>query len=115
MKLCIVLRNASEDVKRWAVENKLVFNDAKTELNSTLPRGFLRLPFHLCVSLAIGDSEIVASLSARNLGVKVDHNLRMSDHISSVCQSALAALRRIGQIRPFLDSVTCAIGLCMPW
>ena len=32
----------------------------------------------------------------------------MCDHISSVCQSALAGLRRIGQIRPFLNSVTCA-------
>ena len=95
-----------EDVKRWAVENKLVLNDAKTELihfTSRFSTSSLPPP-----RITIGDSEIVASLSARNLGVKVDHNLRMSDHISSVCQSALAALRRIGQIRPFLDSVTCA-------
>ena len=32
----------------------------------------------------------------------------MSDHVSCVCLSALAALRRIGWIRPFLNSVTCA-------
>ena len=95
-----------EDVKRWAVENKLVLNDAKTELvhfTSRFSTSSLPPP-----RITIGDSEIVASSSARNLGVKVDHNLCMSDHISSVCQNALAALRRIGQIRPFLNSATCA-------
>ena len=95
-----------EDVKCWSAENKFVLNDAKTELihlTSRLSTSSLHPP-----RITIGDSEIVVSSSAMNLGVKVDHYLRMSDHISSVCQSALAALRRIGQSRPFLNSVTCA-------
>ena len=91
-----------EDVKRWAVEINLFLTTLKQTFTSQISTSSLSPP-----RITIGDSEIVASSSARNFGVRVDHNLRMSDHISSVCQSALAALRRIGQIRPFLESVTC--------
>ena len=58
--------------------------------------------------VTISDSEIVASSSARNLGVKIDHNLYMGDHSSSVCHSTSAVLCWIGQICLFSNSKICA-------
>ncbi|XP_072018212.1 uncharacterized protein [Amphiura filiformis] len=88
-----------QDVKLWAIENKLVLNDAKTEVlhfrsrfsNTSSPSP----------TVTIGDSEINASSCARNLGVHFDDELRMKDHISNTCKGALTAIRRIGQIRNF--------------
>jgi hypothetical protein len=94
------------DVKTWATNNKLALNDAKTELihmTSKFSRN-VSLP----LSLVVGDSTIHASSSARNLGVVVDSKLTMKNHIDTICKSAMTAIRRIGQIREYLDEDTTA-------
>ncbi|XP_072048919.1 uncharacterized protein [Amphiura filiformis] len=58
--------------------------------------------------LVIGDSVISPSSCARNLGAIFDSNLCMKDHIDSICRSAMAAIRKIGQIRHFIDDETAA-------
>ena len=40
---------------------------------------------------------------ATDLGVKLDSNLTLSNHISAVCKTAFFALYKIGKIRPFLS------------
>ena len=46
----------------------------------------------------VGDSNIVSSNSARNLGVIFDKCIKLDYHISSVCKSNYVHLRSIGVI-----------------
>ncbi|XP_072033035.1 uncharacterized protein [Amphiura filiformis] len=101
-----VLEKCIAEVRRWAVENRLVLNDAKTELLYICSRfTTVNMPSPF---LAIGDSVIFPSSCARNLGAIFDSNLCMKDHIDSICRSAMTAIRKIGQIRHFIDDETAA-------
>ena len=56
----------------------------------------------------VGDSNIVSSNSARNLGVIFDKCMKLDYHISSVCKSTYFHLRNIGSIRSILSNDACA-------
>ncbi|KAL9951157.1 hypothetical protein ACROYT_G043774 [Oculina patagonica] len=51
----------------------------------------------------IAGSEIKTSVNARDLEVTLDQCLTMSTHVSNLCKSASFALKRIGNIRQYLD------------
>jgi len=51
----------------------------------------------------IAGSEMKTSANARDLGVTLDQCLTMSTHVSSLCKSASFVLKRIGNIRQYLD------------
>ena len=74
-----------QDVKSWAVGNKLMLNDAKTEAIHISSRFVKTLPLP---PLKIGDSVIDPSGSARDLGVIFDSRLDMKKHLKSVTKSA---------------------------
>ena len=93
------------DIRAWCAANKLVLNDNKTELIHFASR-FNTTPTQ--VKISIGDVEIVSSPSARNLGAIMDTSLCMSDHVSNIVKSAMIAIRKIGQIRQYLDANTTA-------
>ena len=52
---------------------------------------------------------IPAVQKARNLGVIMDRHMLLSDHITKTCQSAIMAIRKIGQIRHFLNRRSLAL------
>ena len=56
----------------------------------------------------VGDSNIVSSNSARNLGVILDKCMKLDYHISSVCKSIYFHLRSIGGIRSIISNDACA-------
>ena len=56
----------------------------------------------------VGDSNIVSSDSARNLGVIFDKCMKHDYHISSVCKSTYFHLRNIVSIRSILSNDACA-------
>ena len=56
----------------------------------------------------VGDSSIVSSNSARNLGVIFDKCIKLYYHISSACKSTSFHLRNIGSIRSILSNDACA-------
>ena len=56
------------------------------------------------LNIMVGDSNIVSSNSARNLGVIFDKCMKLDYHISSVCKSAYFHLRNIGGIRSILSN-----------
>ena len=95
------LERCVQDVKSWAVSNKLMLNDSKTEVIHTSSRFAKTSPFP---SLKIGDSVIDASVSARDLGVIFDSRLDMKENLKSVTTSASFAIYKIGQICKNLDS-----------
>lgn len=53
-------------------------------------------------SLKVGDSQIQFSTTVRNLGVTLDSNLNMSQHVTNVCRAAYIQLRQISSIRHYL-------------
>ncbi len=53
-------------------------------------------------SIAIGEELIDVSSSARNIGVIMDSNLTMTDHVSNICKSSYSNLRNISQICKYL-------------
>ena len=58
--------------------------------------------------IVVGDSNIVSSNSARNLGVTFDKCIKLDYHISSVCKSTNFYLRNICGIRSILSIDACA-------
>ena len=56
----------------------------------------------------VGDSNIVSSISARNLGMIFDKCIQLDYHIGSVCKSTYFHLRNIGGIRNILSNHACA-------
>ena len=56
----------------------------------------------------VGDSNIVSSNSAHNLGVIFDKCIKLDYHISSVCKSTYFYLRKIGSICSILSNDACA-------
>ena len=55
------------------------------------------------VSIIVGDKNVESKAEVRNLVVMMDEHLTMSTHISNICRSAMTAIRKIGQIRQYMD------------
>ena len=97
MNLCI------SDLQIWMIRNKLKINYSKTEF-LLITSSFLKQRFD-DLNIMVGDSNIVSSNSARNLGVIFDKCIKLDNHISSVCKSTYFHLRNIGSI---LSNDACA-------
>ena len=57
----------------------------------------------LDVTISVGNTPIIPSKEARNLGSIFDEHLTIKSHVKKVCSSAMSALRQIGKIRAYLD------------
>ena len=91
-------------VKAWMAKNKLLLNDAKTEVvhfSSRFKRDLVPV-----TSITVGESDVTPSLEVRNLGAIMDEHLTLSSHVTKVCQSASLALAKIGRLRKYIDRKT---------
>jgi hypothetical protein len=59
-------------------------------------------------NIKIGDANVEASHSAKNIGVIFDKTLNMDAHINATCKRAFWEIRNIGRIRPYLDEKSTA-------
>ena len=75
--------------------NKLQWNDSKTESMLVKPHR-LSVNFPLSSSMRIGNSEVLFVSSVNNLGVTLDCNWNMTQHVLNICRSAYIELRQIG-------------------
>ena len=91
-----------QDVKSWMTCNKLKLNDGKTEA-LIISSQRASLPARLPTSLAVGDSTVSFSQTAKNLGVILDSHLTLNAHVSSVIRAVNHEFRQIGSIRRFLS------------
>ena len=89
------------EIRHWMLENKLKFNDSKTELLLLDKKPHL-LKTSIS-SLAVGESTITASSSVRNLGFYMDSCLHMDSHVSHVCKTSWYYLKNISAIRKYLS------------
>ena len=70
------------------------------------------LPIPHPTSIHIGDTDILFSLQAKNLGVTITNNLSMEKHVTSVCSTAYIEIRRISNIRHYLTIDATKTLLC---
>ena len=60
------------------------------------------------IRVRVGEAVVIPSKCVRNLGGDLDEDLSMVNHVRSVVKSVNFHIRRIGKIRRYLDSETCA-------
>ena len=92
------LERCINDIKAWSTANDFKLNEDKTEVIHVTSR--FRNSSHL-PSVEIDNVPIQPVISARNLGVIFENDLRMDDYINNICCSASYALYKIGRIRRF--------------
>ena len=89
-------------VQKWMLSHELKMNDDKTEFlvisSKSIARGIVSPMLH------IGDHQVVATSTARNIGVMVDSKASMEAHVLSVCKSSFVHIRNLSRINKFLDS-----------
>ena len=88
------------DVRSWAIQNKLMLNDAKTEVLHIHSQFRATSPLP---SINIGGSYISPSKSARDLGAIIDDEMQLKSHVRNICRSASFGIYKIGRLRKYLD------------
>ena len=94
------LESCIADIRSWAIQNKLMLNDSKTEILHFHSNFRTHSPFP---AINIGGSDISASCSAKDLGVLLDDTLLLKDHVRNICRKASFGIYKIGRIRKYLD------------
>ena len=94
------IQECVSEIRQWMAENKLQLNDQKTEFL------IICAPWKRdCVQfdeIEIGDTRISSTTDAKNLGVIMDKSLNMEKHIQKLCQTSMAQLRNIADVRKYL-------------
>ena len=99
------IESCIKDMKLWMAVSKLKLNDDKTEFLVITSKYHQSKPN---TNLQIASSEIIASPSARNLGIVFDSALSMDAQIKNVCKATYFQIRNINEIRNVLDDDTAA-------
>ena len=101
LETLMILQSCVSESKRRMAYNKLKFNDNKSEfLVVCAPWSRDEISVE---TLTVGTSLVKATVSTRNLGVHIDHALKMDVHIQKQCQSMIAQLKNIAHIRRYLE------------
>ena len=94
------LEGCIEDIRVWMKQNFLKLNEDKTEfIIFGTKRNIEKVT---AWSVSVGDSEILPSTAARNIGAYMDSELNMNTHINSVIKSCYFQLRHLAKIRKYL-------------
>jgi hypothetical protein len=88
------------EFKLWAADNKLKFNDCKTDALLITSSFLKKKPTPS--ALAVGDHLIKISEAVHNLGLFMDTYLTMDPHIKQSCKKAFYHLSRIAPINKHL-------------
>lgn len=98
------MEKTADLVRGWMALNDLKMNDNKTEV-------MLITPKHLankikCPNLIVGEHEVVPSSCVRNLGVVMDSQASMEQHVNTATKAAYMHLYNINRIKAFLDKAS---------
>ena len=89
-------------IQAWMVMFMLKLNDDKTELVIIAPPYFLQRNKVPLPSVRVGDSGVITSKCARNIGVMIYHHMDMTTQGTRMCQAAWLQLRNIRSVRSSL-------------
>ena len=93
------LEKCIRDVKNWMLINKLKLNDDKTESILCNPKSYKVV----VDKINVGSDSIHFTNVARNLGVLIDENLNMNQHISQLSRAVYFEIRRLRQMSSFVN------------
>jgi len=85
------------DIDSWMTSNRLKLNADKTEF--VWLGTYQQLRKISSQSLCVGGTNVTPSAKARDLGVLIDGELSMSDHVSNVVSSCFYQLRQLRSVR----------------
>ena len=88
------------EIKNWMLKNRLKLNEEKTEAIVLGPRE--RIKSINLNSIKVGEATIQIVNKVRNLGLIVDAELSMNEHINHIVKCCYFHLRRLGKIRKYL-------------
>ena len=91
------------DIKVWMASNYLVLNDDKTEIIHFTSRFAMTRVLRL---INVGETPVKVTSQVRDLGVVLESNLRMNQHVTNLCRGSTFGLSRIGKLRRYLDQAT---------
>ncbi len=91
----------AELVRSWMASSDLKMNDDKTEVMLITPKHIAKNI--TCPNLVVGDHEISPSSCVSNLGMTIDSQASMIQHVNKVCKAAYMHLYNISRIKAYLD------------
>jgi hypothetical protein len=102
----VKMEDCVEDIRKWMAMNKLKLNDDKSELLVITPSR----QTHKCniSQIKMGDNNVTASESVRNLGIMFDNIMSMKPQVDTVVKQSNYQLRSIGKIRQYLSFDACS-------
>jgi len=93
------LGNYVMDVRRWCASRRLQLNSDKTEAIWFGSRAYIDKLSSQDLTLTIGETTINTTDVVRNLGVLLDSQLSMKQHVAKVASVCFYHIRRLRQIR----------------
>ena len=96
------LQNCVESIHEWCRSRRLQLNPAKTELIWFGSKASLKKTVHLDLNLYIGVDVIKPVGVVQDLGVFLDAELNMDQHVKTVVRSCFFHLRRLKSVRRIL-------------
>ena len=95
------IEHCIQDIRQWMSQDKLLMNDTKKKLLLIGTRQ--QLAKITIDGVTVGHSVIAPQSSVRNLGVWLDSNLSMGDHITKTSSAAFYYLYNISRIRKYFS------------
>ena len=102
------LEHCISDVRCCMNQNRLKFNDNKTEFIVLSSPAAIKQYKLENVSIYAGDVTIAVKSSVRDLGSVIDNCVSMEKHVSSITRSVYGQFQSIGKLRRYLDTQLCA-------
>ena len=109
------LRNAESccrQIKIWMTKNKLKLNEQKTEVLLCGPSSRRETVPVDCLSA--GKASILFSNVVKTLGVTLDAELSMEQHVSAIVRSCFFHIRSLSKVRPYITyKAASSIAVCL--
>ena len=109
------LRNVESccrQIKIWMTKNKLKLNEQKTEVLLCGPSSRRETVPVDCLS--VGEASIPFSNVVKTLGVTLDAELSMEQHVSAVVRSCFFHIRSLSKVRPYITyKAVSSIAVCL--
>jgi hypothetical protein len=94
------------EIERWMASNRLKLNPDKTQF--IWMGTWQQLAKVNSSSIALGSSTLECQSTVNNLGVTIDGQLTMKDHVRRTCTACFYQLRQLRVVRRSLSSDACA-------
>lgn len=108
---CVARMEATLDrIKDWMNSNRLKMNPAKTEIVMFGTKQMMSKT--KTRTIRVIEQEVDVNSHLKYLGVTLDSSLSLQIHIQSLCKNVAASIRRLSQIRPFIDIDTAKLLAC---